>query len=735
MARGKGKVRILSAFLAASIITLFLDGFQEQEQRIPPEQHEVEVKLVLVDVIVTKDGQFVKDMSKADFELYEDGKKVPINSFELISFEEREFRITKEEGEQEFPEGPKRKLAVVFDSINSWKREIHIQSERILEELNSLVDLGNEVMISQLHPTKGLDILQPFTSDEGLIRKAVESASGNVWNLGADVGTIPPTDGLSQEDPNYHRNMMRQEYLYKERQKFVKTIGGILGTFNMIKDLPGRKTILFISAGLPDISPSDVLPNPAGEINPQSRFFGRTSAALAAMRTQIFNIDKNIKIFDPFNILSKKSFRNSEEVIREIINLANAQNISIYSLNSDIFVKHLYSGASAEHYQEYEKELSRPMEKDRINRAQNLRWLSEDTGADSLRGANKFEQFRRIMSTDLTYYYQLSFYPQRKLSDDKYHKIRIDVKRRGVDVRHRKGYIDYSSEASSRMELVTAFYNPSLFKRLPFEAQFIPFYSASGKFEPWMNIALPSKEFFIDRFFEYESKLYQLHIWIHDKESGERSFGGQINLPLNVNSDFIDYIKTINHLNFHFKGPELELKNKNYQAVFALVDPETEEIGACESLVTLPDLRSADSEAFINCVLGHIDRIPSQNLDSFTLSQEDGSLQFGSLRFFPKVMNQFKQWGGVYVFLQLYLPQKKPDKPPDFFIMAEDNLVKRLHHEKLGESFDKNRGVWNVIFFLDISSASLGKNSLFVEIPGTEEGSVLSKEVSLTVLR
>ena len=735
MKKAGGAIKSVVILLAFSASVIFLFGSQGRQQTLPPEQHEVEVKLVLVDVIVTRDGQFVKDLSKADFELFEDGKRVPINSFELISFEERKFRIVKEEEEQEFPERPKKKLAVVFDSINSWKKELNIQADRILEELNNIVGLGNEVMICQIHPVKGLDILQPFTSDEQLIREAVENASGNVWNLGTDVGTILPSDEGSQGDPNYYRNMMRQEYLYKERQKFVKTAGGILGAFNMIKDLPGRKTMLLISAGIPDLSPSDILPNPAGSMDPQTRFFGNQAAQAATMRTQIQNVNDNIKIFDPFNILSKKVFQSSEEVIREMIDLANAQNISIYSLNSDIFVKHLDSGASAEHYQEYERELIRPMEKDRINRAQNLRWLSEDTGADSLRGANRFEQFNRVMNTDLTYHYQLSFYPQRTVADDQHHKIRVSIKRRGLDVRHRRGYTDYSSETSSSMELVTAFYNPELFTKLPFEAEFIPFLSDSGKFEPWMNIALPSLGFFIDRFFDYGSKLYQLHVWIHDKESGEKGFGGRINLPFKISRDFIDYIRTVNHLNFHFKGPELDLNNRTYQAVFALADPDTEEIGASASLITLPNFRNSESGAIVNFVMGHINRIPSQNQESFSLSQEDGSLQVGNIKFYPQVVKTFRQWGGICTFLQLYLPDKGTETPADFFILGEDNQIKKLPDELLAESYNEGTKVWNAIFFIDISPAQIGSNTLILEIPGAEEDSVLNRQASLTVIR
>ena len=59
---------------------LYVYGYQEQQKQelLLQEKHEVKVRLILVDVIVTKDGEFVKDLSKEDFELYEDDKRVPI---------------------------------------------------------------------------------------------------------------------------------------------------------------------------------------------------------------------------------------------------------------------------------------------------------------------------------------------------------------------------------------------------------------------------------------------------------------------------------------------------------------------------------------------------------------------------------------------------------------------------------------------------------------------------------
>ena len=717
----KKKLALILFFLPISLCLIY--GFQKQKQLIEPEKHEVEVRLVLVDVIVTKDGKFVKDLAKDDFELYEDGKKVPINSFELISFEERELKIVEEKAEIKRPAIPKRKLTVIFDAINSWRREIRLESKKIIDELFSLIKLGHEVMILQLHRRKGLEIIQPFTADEDLIRKAVEKASGSIWKLGMDAAELPPeeaedfapTKSVRQvaklvADPERYSKLTRLEYLYLERRRFQDTIGGLLAAFNMIRNLPGRKSILLISAGIPDLSPPDMLRYPLGKI-------------------------ENIRLFDPFNILEKKNFKEGEEVIRELISFANAQNISIYTLDSDIYVKHLFSGSTAEHYQKYEIAPFTIREGDKIRKVQNLSWISEETGAGHLRGADKFDNFRQVMSTDLKYYYQLSYYPRRSEADDKYHKIKVNVKRRGANARFRKGYTDYSREETNKMQLVTAFYNPSLCKQLPFEGEFIPFFTKSGKYEPWMNIALPVKDLFRDRFVEYARKKFNLHIWIVDKRTGEKGFGGQINLPFNINSSFMEFIKNIDYLSFHFKGPELTFKHNEYQAVFALVDPETNEIGAWEAVVNLPDLKNSSSGTFINCILGYIKTNPEKRPESFTLSRDDGSLEYGSIKFFPKIINTFEQRSGAHVFLQVCLPTGIKDINPDFMIKGAENKVQAIGKELIAKSFNKESRVWSGLFFLDLSSASLGANTLYVEIPGAEAGSILSRELKLTVIR
>ena len=118
--------------------------------------------MILVDVIAKKDGEFVADLTIDDFEVYEDGEKVKINSFELMSFGKSKFATTIETDEAPSEQTRAKKLAVIFDGINTWYRDFLECSPKLKNELVSFASQGNEVMVLQLSTEQGLDILQPI---------------------------------------------------------------------------------------------------------------------------------------------------------------------------------------------------------------------------------------------------------------------------------------------------------------------------------------------------------------------------------------------------------------------------------------------------------------------------------------------------------------------------------------------------------------------------------------------
>jgi VWFA-related protein len=723
-------------FLMALFFLFFALSGSQQQQRLPPqEKHEVEVRLVLVDVIVTKGEEFVTDLTKDDFELYEDEKKVPINSFELISFAERKVVILEEEPEEEIPlEIPSKKLVVVVDGVNSWPRNLKRGAKKVVNELISLVKLGHEVMIIHMSGKKGVEILQPFTTEGTLIGKAIVKAAGNIWveksldalKLAQDVGIegageqaqVERSTGKSDQDA-----VLLEEYLYFAKQRFEYSIGEILAVFYMIKDLPGRKSVLLISDGFPDLS-SKTLDSIVTQLTPWTGSKAR-SPHLDRRRTA-----GGTRIFDPFNIFNNKKFTGGEEVIRELIRFANAQNISIYTLDPGTFSEYFFT-ASAESF----PQVTMFQKHEKIKQIQNLRWISEGTGAAWLRGAKKYERFRQAMKTDLNYYYQLSYYPRRDEPDNKYHKIKVKVKRSGVNIRFRKGYTDYSWDEEGKMLLITAFYNPKLYKALPFDAEFILFHKDSNRYEPWMNIALPVKELFIEKEVEYGLKKFDLHVWIKDKKRGERAFGGQINIPFKIDSSFMDALKTTDYLCFHYKGPELTFNQKECQAIFAIFDPQMNEVGTWESTVFIPDLEDEKQSAVLNCVLGFLTPNPKKGRQTFSVSQDDGSLEYGEIKFFPAVTNQFHRMQNASVFLQVFIPQGRIGISPRFEISGEGRFAQRIPEKLVAESWNKESKIWSGIFNLNLENVIFGDYILKAEIPVSEEGPALIKEVKLIKLR
>lgn len=735
----KKKVILFSIFLF--VFMSVVSGIQQQEKLLPPEKHVAEVRLVLVDVIVKKGGEFVTDLNVDDFEIYEDDRKVPINSFELVSFARGELLLeAQKRGEIPTPI-PRKQLVVLIDGICSWQRNLKQGARKIIDELISLAKLGNKVMVVQMVENKGVEVLQDFTTDEELIRKALIKASTNIWfeksidalKMYQEVGLAEPGTGeeamaISEKYMERVHPMLEEEYLYRERGRFEQALGGLLAVSNMIKDLPGRKSILLISDGIPDVS-SKTIDKKIDEATPERTVSGARTPQLDLRRDTA-----TVRVFDPFNILQKKKLMSAEEVMRELIRFANAQNISIYALDPEDFTRHLVP-ASAEFGP---REAIAPYEfraEEKIKRIQNLSWLAEDTGGVSLRGAKKYETFYNVVSTDLNYYYQLSYYPPREKPDNKYHRIKVKVKRPGVNLRFRKGYTDYSPEEEDRLNLVSAFYNPSLYVKLPFQAEFILFHTDSRKYEPWMNIALPTKKLFLERGIGYGEKKFSLHIWVKDNVRGESAFAGAITIPFNIDESMMTLLKTTDYIAYHFKGNEIPFPRREYRAIFALYDPETDEIGTFESPVILPDFKDKKEGGVISCVLGFVSPSSRKAKKSFSISQKEGCLEYGEMKFFPSVSNRFQRMQDAALFLQLYLPQGKMSVDPEFRISGKGRITQQLPGELVAEEWNKKSGIWKGLFNLSLRTVIYGDYKLKVEVPVSKDGKTQTRELAFTKLR
>lgn len=740
------KKHIFLSFIAVLIISCLLYGFQKQEKLLPPEKHEVTVRLILVDVIATdKKGNFVTDLTKDDFLLFEDGLKVPINSVDLISLEKAEF-IPPEKKEVPKPAflSRKKRLIVIFDSINTIRKILEQSRPEIIEKLISLIKLGHEIMVLELTEKKGMQVLQPFTQDENLLAKAVKKASGSIWVekslwelwTGADIEDEAgsqqiqvktrsksggetgsgQTQAITQDESlpgpaqvtrkKYVQDFTSYTYKYHLLKRFEKTINGLWAVTNIIKNFSGRKTVLLISGGIPNV--------------------GSTKTW-----------DAHIKIFNPFKLLEKKGIQREEEFLKALIHFANAQNITFYALDPDTFVKYLADDILFSPFQKTglalkgsEFEILSRMKKEEVH---NLNLLAQSTGGVSLKGAKRFENFYQAVKRDLTYYYELSFYPKRKEADGKYHKIQVKVKRPGVKIRFRKGYSDYSENQKETLLVSSASYNPSLFKQIPFEARAIPFVQDKDKFILWMNLALPVRKFITENINEIISQNLKLHLWIKDPDE-ERAYAGQINIPLNLTPSFLEYIEYIKYLKYNLRTPELKLKTDKYKVVFALYDEKTGMIGTVEQTLVIPDLKNETKPRIVNIVLGNLDKDIEGVIKPLSISKKGGSLQLSKHKFYPSVMSEFTLGETIGVFLQLYTPQDEPDFKPQFSLFREEEKIAQLSGEIMDKSWDNRVNVWNGVFSLDISNFPPGDYMIKIELSGLFSEGKLEKNLPLKII-
>jgi hypothetical protein len=200
---------------------------------------------------------------------------------------------------------------------------------------------------------------------------------------------------------------------------------------------------------------------------------------------------------------------------------------------------------------------------------------------------------------------------------------------------------------------------------------------------------------------------------------------------------FMEFIKNIDYLSYHFKGPEIEFRNKEYQSVFALFDPQTSEVGTWDTDVHFPSLDEIEDSVLLNCVLGDLAENPEKEKKSFILSKKDGGLICGDNKFYPKVTNQFERWGEASVFVQACFPERKKTIHVEFFSRGEDMRVNPIEGELVVDSWNKRTKVWSGIYQLDFSPCSLGDNSLYVEFAESGDGAepYIRRELKMSIIR
>jgi VWFA-related protein len=416
---------------AAFLVALPILG-QQRAPAAKPVTEAVQVHVVNVEVFATgKDGQPVLDLKPEEFELREDGRPVSLSNFLAPAGNRFAAAAAAAEAPLALPaaggsEESQRTLVVFVDSLNLRVVGRNLVLDRLEDFLGERLRDGWRVLVVEFD--RSLHQLTPLTGDPEQVASAVEAlrtrtAEGTmtavlkqkiVRDMGRGSAIESPDPAASVDAGELARQeLLREIETFAEEQFMLNTsLLEALGRFvDGLAGLPGRKAVLYVSDGVPARVADELFREY------QARFPGRSEL---------------------IDTMSRFSLSTS---LQEVTRRANASRITFYTINArpDIGLEHGMAdvgGAPNE----------TPLETiEAMSRDESLVEFAAGTGGLPLYNTSSLADGLQKMADDLESAYLLGYAPDH-FGDGKFHKLSVRVRRAGVSVRCRQGYLDKSPE-------------------------------------------------------------------------------------------------------------------------------------------------------------------------------------------------------------------------------------------------------------------------------------------------
>ena len=417
---------------------------------------------ILVDVVVRdRRGRPIMDLAAEDFEIYEDGVHQKVDTFTRVSRGggigvgvawkaggSTTSVITSRpvaEGATEPPPTDDTTVALVFDHLSS--ESLRLAQRATLDYVPMTGEA--EVRVGVFATDPGFRVIQPYTTDRGVIRSAVAkvtpsgtaseedkgeradelqeqrrkletqtatatSAAGGMSGAAmarnsSEIGAREAELRLVQTELNMLRSF---ENLDRDHRGY-STSGALLGVVDSLSQLPGRKTIVFFSEGLP-VSPAlsarlDAVIDAANRANVSTYAI---DAHGLRTKTSATTLKKEMDWFveDRFSQLSSGSDRTNQPLTMAFERVEDTLNLDSRT---------------------------------------GLARLAEDTGGFLVEGSNDLSSAFKRIDEDNQFHYLLTYAPRNATFDGKFRAIRVKVRRASTQVFARRGYRAIRSTAAS----------------------------------------------------------------------------------------------------------------------------------------------------------------------------------------------------------------------------------------------------------------------------------------------
>lgn len=449
----------LRAIVVASLAVVAVQGVVGQSQRT----FRTGVNYVRVDVYPTRNGEVVPDLTAVDFEVAEDGAAQRVDSCEFVRVETGGPMAVRRE-----PDTTASALAMAEEArarvFVTFLDTYHVGtggSARMRTALSGFLRrmLGPEDLVGVMAP-------QMAARDVALARRtdAVEAALDNEWFWGRrDQTTYREPEELEYEacypERSPHTECTIEGRKYEQEETFYSGIAREMierrrekRTLDALEDLvrwlhgirDERKAVLVVSDGWRLFTRNQGLTR-HGVCEPPGGFGAAGSTTRPgqpptdarrrtdALRYQSCERDREALA----NLDNARAFR-------ELLDRANRANVSFYPIDPrGLPVFDTSMGDTKFAADGVTQPLLTPSEdaQQLTNRTESLRTLAAATDGLAVVNRNDIEGGLRRIAADLTSYYLLGYYSSNAKLDGKFRSIAVRVKRPGVQVRARRGYL------------------------------------------------------------------------------------------------------------------------------------------------------------------------------------------------------------------------------------------------------------------------------------------------------
>jgi len=427
-----------AAVVAALAATAFAAaGPQEPQPQQRPPVFRAGANFVAVDAYPRKDGKLVEGLTKADFQILEDGKPQGVETLEFIRIQgytpDTALRDPRSVADAERQANDPRSRVFV----------LYLGGGMTIEGLREARTLGIQFLRRTLGPTDLFGIMtSEMTIDQLTLSRRLEvaeAAMAEYWNNRlTDAYSKDPLEPRTGYEQFLH-DCYAAKGVYAlsaviaaaRREQMFNTLTAVSLKLGSLRDQ--RSTLVFFAGALPLSSSAGIMryawkTGPQLGLDPTGR--GRTGPPQNPL-----GAPRNASSCD--SELARLAANDYQEIFRTLMDTARRSNVVVHVVDP--------SALSI-----YDLNLGRPHGGDpwrSVNaRLESLRTLAANTGGEAIVATNNFREQLARVADDMAAYYLLGYYSTNGKFDGKYREIEVKVNRPGVKVSARRGYLAPTAE-------------------------------------------------------------------------------------------------------------------------------------------------------------------------------------------------------------------------------------------------------------------------------------------------